>query len=65
MKLLKERCLEISKRCEISFFKIGTDNDHVHFLIQPIQKYSMIEIIRIIKSITAKKIFEKHLEVKN
>jgi len=61
---LKEICLEISKRYEISFFKIETDRDHVHFLIQSIPKYSVTEIIRMIKSITAKKIFEKHPEVK-
>ena len=32
-------------------------------IIQSISKYSVTEIIRMIKSITAKKIFEKHLEV--
>ena len=30
---LKEICLEISKRFEIVFIEIGTDKDHVHFLI--------------------------------
>jgi len=40
------------------------DKNHVPFLIQSILKYSVTEIIRIIKSITAKKIFEKHLEIK-
>ena len=61
---LKDICLEISKRYEISFLEIGTDRDHVHFLIQSVPKYSVTEIIRMIKSITAKKIFEKHPEVK-
>jgi len=61
---LKDICLEISKRYEISFLEIGTDIDHVHFLIQSVPKYSVTEIIRMIKSITAKKIFEKHPEVK-
>jgi len=36
----------------------------VHFLIQSVSKYSVTEIIRMIKSITTKKIFEKHPEVK-
>ena len=58
---LKEICLEISKRYEIIFLEIGTDRDHVHFLIQSVPKYSVTEIIRMIKSITAKKIFEKNL----
>jgi len=61
---LKDICLEISKRYEISFFKTGTDRGYVHFLIQSLPKYSVTEIIRMIKSITVKKIFEKHPEVK-
>jgi len=61
---LKGICLEIFKRYEISFLEIGTDRDHVHFLIQSVPKYSVTEIIRMIKNITAKKIFEKHPEVK-
>ena len=31
---LKEICFEISKRYEIYFLEIGTDDDHVHFLVQ-------------------------------
>ena len=46
------------------FLELGTDKNQVHFLIQSILKYSVTEIIRRIKSITAKKIFEKHPEVK-
>lgn len=33
-KALKETCVEISKRCEIRFLEIGTEGDHVHFLIR-------------------------------
>jgi len=55
---LKGICLEISKRYEISFLEIGIDRDHVHFLIQSVPKYSVTEIIRMLKSITAKKIPE-------
>ena len=61
---LKVVCLEISKRYEINLPKIGIDKDHVHFLIQSVPKYSVTQIIRIIKSITAKKIFVKHPQVK-
>ena len=64
MKLLKNICLEISKRYEISFLELGTDKNHVHFLIHSSPKYSVTEMIRMIKSIIAKKIFEKHPEVK-
>jgi putative transposase len=61
---LKVICLEIAKRYEINFLEIGIDKDHVHFLIQSVPKYSITQIIRIIKSITAKKIFAKHPQVK-
>jgi putative transposase len=33
---LKNVCLEISKRYEIHFLEIGTDKNHVHFLIQSV-----------------------------
>jgi len=63
-KTLKETCAEIEKRYEIRFLEIGTDKDHVHFLVQSVPKYSPTKIITLIKSITAKQIFEKHPEVK-
>ena len=61
---LKDICLEISKRYEIHFVEIGTDQDHVHYLVQSVPKYSPTEIITIIKGITAKEIFKQHPEVK-
>ena len=62
---LKEICIEISKRYDIIFIEIGTDKDHVHFLIQSVPVESPTKIIRIVKSITAKEIFKKHPEVKS
>ena len=56
--------MEISKRYEIHFVEIGTDEDHVHFLVQSVPKYSPTKVITIIKSITAKEIFKRHPEVK-
>ena len=61
---LKDVCLEISKRYEIAFIEIGTDKDHVHFLIQSIPMMSPTRIIQVVKSITAKEIFKLHPEVK-
>jgi len=61
---LRETCDEISKRYEIKFLEIGTDKDHVHFLIQSVPTYAPTKIITIIKSITAREIFKKHPEVK-
>ena len=61
---LKDICLEISKRYEIEFIEIGTDKDHVHFLIQSIPTMSPSKIIQAVKSITAIQIFKLHPEVK-
>ena len=61
---LKLICLKIAKRYEINFLENGIDKDHFHFLIQSVPKYSENQIIRIIKSTTAKKIFAKHPQVK-
>ena len=57
-------CIEIEKRYEIHFLEIGTDLNHVHFLVQSVPKFSATQIITILKSIIAKKVFEKHPEVK-
>ena len=56
--------MEISKRYEINFLEIGTDNDHVHFLVQSVPTYSPKKIVQIIKSITAREIFAACPEVK-
>ena len=61
---LVETCKAISERYEIYFLEIGTDKDHVHFLVQSVPKYSPTKIITVVKSITAKKIFEQNPEVK-
>lgn len=61
---LREICIGISERYEIYFVEIGTDEEHVHFLVQSVLTMSVGNIVRVIKSITAKKIFERHPEVK-
>lgn len=61
---LKDICLAIADRYEMHFVEIGTDKDHVHFLVQSVPKYSPTKIVTIIKSITAKEIFKRHPEVK-
>jgi len=61
---LREICLEIAKRYDIHFLEIGTDNDHVHFLIQSVPMMLPQRIVQTVKSITAKEIFKKHPEVK-
>ena len=62
--ILSEVCLEISKRYEINFLEIGTDKDHAHFLIQSIPSYSPTKIVRTIKSIIAREVFNRVPDVK-
>ena len=62
--VLKEVCQEIEKRYEIDFLEIGTDRDHVHFLVQSVPMYSPTKIVRTIKSITAREIFRRDPNVK-
>lgn len=62
--VLKEVCLEIAKRYQIEFIEIGTDKNHVHFLIQAVPTYSPKQIIQMVKSLTAREIFKRAPEVK-
>ena len=55
--VLVQTCQEISKRYEINVLELGTDGDHVHFLIQSVPMLSPTEIATIIKSLTAKEIY--------
>lgn len=55
---LKQICLGIELKYDyIKFLEIGTDKDHVHFLVQSTPNYSPSPIVKIIKSITVKQIF--------
>ena len=62
--VIKETCIEISKRYEIYFLEIGTDRDHVHFLIQSVPGYNPMQIVKTVKSITAKEVFARCPDVK-
>ena len=62
--VLRETCLEIEKRYQVKFLEIGTDKDHVHFLVQSIPTYSVTKIVMLIKSLTAREIFKRCPQVK-
>lgn len=62
---LKKVCLEISKRYEIHFLEIGTDQDHVHFLIQSVPMYSPTKIARVVKSLTAREILKRFPQLRS
>lgn len=62
---LKQTCAGIELRYDwLTFLEIGADKDHVHFLIQSTPSYSPSKIIITVKSITAKRVFAEHPEVK-
>lgn len=57
-------CEEIEKRYDLHFLEIGTDDDHIHFLVQSVPTYSVTKIVRMLKSIIAREIFRQCPEVK-
>ena len=62
---LRQICEGIELRWDwIRFLEVGTDGDHVHYLVQSTPEHSPTEIVRLIKSVTAKRIFAEHPEVK-
>ena len=62
--VLKEVCLDIAKRYAIIFLEIGTDKDHVHFLVQSVPTYNVTKIVMMIKSLTAREVFRRCPQVK-
>ena len=62
---LSQICAGISRRYDwIQILEVGLDKDHAHFLVESTPTHSPSEIIRTIKSITARRIFAEHPEVK-
>ena len=57
-------CEELEKRYDVRFLEIGTDNDHVHFLIQSVPTYSVTKIVRMLKSLISREVFKHCPEVK-
>lgn len=56
---LKYLAKEIGERYEIEFEEIGCDKDHIHILCSFHPKYSIGEVVRKFKSITARELFKK------
>src|SRR3990172_12229623 len=57
--VVKDVCLEIEKRYLVKFLEIGTDEDHVHFLIQSVPTYSVTKVVTLIKSVTTRELFRR------
>jgi REP element-mobilizing transposase RayT len=63
-KEVDEKAQGIEIRYEIRFMEIGTEKDPMHIVVQSVSSYSPAQIVKKIKSITARKIFESYPEVK-
>jgi len=55
---------EIGARYEFEIEELGSDGDHVHILVSAPPRYSPSRVMQIIKSITARMMFEKFPEIK-
>ena len=55
--VLRDVCLQIEDRYQVKFLEIGTDEDHLHFLVQSVPTYTVCKLVTIIKSITAREVF--------
>src|SRR3990167_57516 len=61
---LYQICTEIEERYSVVFEKMGIDTNHVHYLISAVPKFSPSQLIRLIKSITARELFKRHPDLK-
>ena len=61
---LYQICKEIEERYSIEFEQLGIDTNHVHYLLSATPKFSPLNIIQIIKSITARELFKKHPDLR-
>lgn len=64
VKSLREICKGLEERYTMKFETMGFDEDHVHFLLQSVPKYSPSQLFRLVKSITAIKLFDMHPDLR-
>ena len=62
--IIKATCMQIQLRFDMHFLEIGSDMDHVHFLIQSVPMMLPERIVQTVKSITARQVFSEAPEVK-
>jgi putative transposase len=63
-RVLLDVCDAMELRYEFRFLEIGTDNEYVHFLVQSIPSYSVSKLVRTVKSLIAREVFQRCPEVK-
>ena len=57
--VLTETCIKIEKRYQVKFLEIGTDKDHVQFVVQSVPTYGVTKSVTLIESLTAREIFKR------
>ena len=43
--VIKDVCLGVAGRYQVKVLEIGTDKDHVHFLVQSVPTYSVTKLV--------------------
>ena len=64
METFKVVCKGMEERYSMEFETIGFDEDHVHFMLKSLPKYSPSQLFRIVKSVTAIQLFKLHPDLK-
>jgi len=62
--VVRDVCLEIAQRYEMSCLEMGTDRNHMHFLIESVPTYSPTKIVQRVKSLTARPVVVRAPAVK-
>ena len=57
-------CKGMEERYSMKFETIGFDENHVHFMLKSLSKYSPSQLFRIVKSVTAIQLFKSFPELK-
>ena len=63
-KIILDALKGFKERYAIEITHVGFDQNHIHFLCKFLPKYSGGQVIRLIKSITAKMVFKEAPEIK-
>jgi putative transposase len=60
----KAVCNGMEERYSMKFETIGFDEDHVHFMLKSLPKYSPSQLFRVVKSVTTIQLFKVHPDLK-
>ena len=61
---MRRTILGLEERYDLTFEQFGDDKNHVHLLLSFSPRYSIGQVVRLFKSITAKQLFAEHPSLK-